>query len=83
MHNNRHACSPVINTITLYGMQMAHIFIRVCALTYNGVSPSTFAHHLDHQYLLAPPPRCSHHQAGANAWPRSLGPRSMRTEQAH
>ena len=39
MHDNRHACSPVIITTTLYGMCMAHIFIRVCALIYNGVSP--------------------------------------------
>ena len=73
MHDNRHARSPVIITIALYGTCMAHIFIWVCALLYNGVSPSTFVHHLGHQHLLAPPPRCSRHQAGANARPRLLG----------
>jgi len=51
MHDNRHTRSPVIITIALYGTPIAHIFIRVCALIYNGVSPSTFAHHLSHQYL--------------------------------
>ena len=75
MHNNRHVHSPVIITPTLYSTRMAHIFIRVCALIYNGISPSTFACHLGHQYLpqtaeviprlLTPPPRCSHHQAEA------------------
>ena len=54
---------------------MAHIFIPVCVLIYNGVSPSTFARHFGHQYLvqmaevipclLALPSRCSRHQAGA------------------
>jgi len=65
MHDNRHARSPVITTTSLYGMCMAHIFIRVCTLIYNGGSPSTFARHLSHQYLpqMAPPPRCSRHQA--------------------
>jgi len=75
MHDNRHVRSPVIITTTLYGTCMTHVFIRVCALIYNGVSPSTFAHHLGHQYLLqtaeviphllTPPPRCSRHQAEA------------------
>ena len=75
MHDNRHVRSPVIITTTLYGTCMTHVFIRVCALIYNGVSPSTFAHHLGHQYLLqtaeviprllTPLPLCSHHQAEA------------------
>ena len=75
MHDNRHMRSPVIITTALYGTHMAHIFIRVCALIYNGVSPSTFARHLGHQYLpqqavviphlLTPPLRCSRHQAEA------------------
>ena len=75
MHNNRHVHSPVIITTTLYSTRMAHIFIRVCALIYNGISPSTFACHLGHQYLpqttevipclLSPPPRCSRHRAEA------------------
>ena len=51
MHYNRHARSRVIITITLYGTHMGHIFIRVCALIYNGVLPSIFARHLGHQYL--------------------------------
>ena len=69
MQDNRHAHSPMIITIALYGTRMAHIFIRVCTLIFNGVSP----HHLGNQYFpqtaeviphfLAPPPRCSHHQA--------------------
>ena len=48
---------------------MAHIFIWVCALIYNGVLPSIFARHLGYQYLPqtaghpAPLPRCSGHQA--------------------
>ena len=55
--------------------RMVHIFIRVCALIYNGILPSTFTRHLGKQYLpqtaevipclLAPPPRCSRHQAEA------------------
>ena len=75
MHDNRHAHSPVIITAALYETHMAHIFIRVCALIYNGVSLSTFARLLGHQYLpqmgediprlLAPPPRCSRHQVSA------------------
>jgi len=75
MHDNKHACSPVIITTALYGTRMVHILIWVCALIYNSVSPSNLARHLGHQYLpqtaevilrlLAPPPRCSHHQAEA------------------
>ena len=63
------ARSPVIITIALYGTHMAHIFIWVCALIYNGVLPSIFARHLGYQYLPqtaghpAPLPRCSGHQA--------------------
>ena len=44
----------MIITIALYGTRMAHIFIRVCTLIYNGVLPSTFARHLGHQYLPQP-----------------------------
>ena len=40
MHDNRHVRSPAIITTALYGTRMAHIFIRVCTLIYNGVSPS-------------------------------------------
>ena len=73
MHDNRHACSPVIITIALNGTRMAHRFIQVCTLIYNGASPSTFARHLGHQYLpqtgedipclLARSHRCSRHQS--------------------
>jgi len=31
---------------------MVHIFIRVCALIYNCVLPSIFAHYFSNQYLL-------------------------------
>ena len=48
MQDNKHMRSPVIITTTLYGMCMAHIFIQVCTLIYNSVSPSTFARHLGH-----------------------------------
>ena len=75
MHDNRHTRSPMIITTALYGTRMAHIFIRVCTLIYNGVSPSAFTRHLGQQYLpqtaeviphlLAPPPRCSRHQEEA------------------
>ena len=30
---------------------MAYIFIRVCALIYNGILPPIFARHLGHQYV--------------------------------
>ena len=53
MHDNRHARSPVIITIALHGTLIVHIFTRVCALIYNGVSLSTPARHLGRQYLLA------------------------------
>ena len=66
---------PTHHTYQLTFQSMAHIFIRVCALIYNGVSPLTFARYLGHQYLLktaevipcllAPPSRCSRHQAEA------------------
>ena len=89
--------NPVIIATALYGTRMAHIFIRVCALIYNGVLPSTFARHLGHQYLpqtaeviprLLTPPRTSASMQsppsiGANARPRLLGPCGMRMERAH
>ena len=65
----------MIITTALYGARMVYIFIQVCTLIDNGVSPSTFARHFGHQYLpqtaeviprlLAPLPRCSCHQAEA------------------
>ena len=90
MHNNIHARSPVIITTALYGTRMAHIFIRVCALIYNGVSPSTFTRHLGHQYLPQTAEVIPHLRLNAVATKqrhaarlRPLGPRGVRTEQAH
>ena len=92
MHDNRHACSPVMITTALYGTCMAHIFIRVCALIYNSVSPSTFARHLGHQYLsqMGEESHVSSHlsidavatKQRRAARPRPPGPRGVQTEQA-
>ena len=88
MHDNKHVHSPVIITTTLYGMRMAHIFIWVCVLIYNGVSLSIFTRHLGHQYL--PPkaeviPRLDADATGQGhaARPRLLRLHDVWMEQAH
>ena len=90
MHNNSPACSPVIITITLYGTRMAHIFVRVGTLAYNGALPSIFTRHRGHQYLPRTAKIFSHLRLDAATTkkrhavrPGSLGLHGVRTEQAH
>ena len=68
---------------------LVYIFIRVCALVYNGVLPLIFARHRGHQYLPQMAEIFSHLRRDAAttkqrhaARPRSLGPHGVQTGQS-
>ena len=80
----------MIITIALYGTRMAHIFVWVWALVYNGALPLIFTRHRGQQYLPWTAEIFSHlrldaaatkqRHAGQAGW---LGLHGIRTEQVH